>query len=147
MDFSEIATNLRLREDGVWTSCSTESVSYPEDGNESCLQLEDQSFWFRHRNNIISSAVRHFAPNTKLFDIGGGNGCVSARLESERIQTVLVEPGSTGIKNAKRRDLTTLIQSTLWDAGFKPGTIPTAGAFDVLEHIADDKKFVRLVHD
>jgi hypothetical protein len=49
-------------------------MSFPEHGNAACLQVEDRSFWFRHRNRRVESAVRRFAPKGALPDIGGGNG-------------------------------------------------------------------------
>ena len=39
-----------------------EAISYPEEENEACFQIEDQSFWFRHRNDCIRELVRNFLP-------------------------------------------------------------------------------------
>ena len=38
-----------------------------------------------------------------------------------------------------------MVRSTLADAGFHQGSLPAAGAFDVVEHIADDKAFLSAV--
>jgi hypothetical protein len=38
----------------------SEVISYSEEGNEACFQIEDQSFWFRHRNDCIRELVRNF---------------------------------------------------------------------------------------
>ena len=66
---------------GRWDyyAIGSEAISYPEEGNEACFQIEDQSFWFRHRNNCIQELVRKFPPNGKgpIFDVGGGNGFVA----------------------------------------------------------------------
>jgi hypothetical protein len=37
-------------------------VSYLGEGNEACFEVEDQSFWFRHRNDCIRELVRSFLP-------------------------------------------------------------------------------------
>jgi hypothetical protein len=53
---------LQLGEDGIYYTTGSEAISYPEEGNEACFQIEDQSFWFRHRNDCIRELVRHFPP-------------------------------------------------------------------------------------
>ncbi|MDA7629059.1 hypothetical protein N8843_10560, partial [Verrucomicrobia bacterium] len=59
---------------------------------------------------------------------------------------VLVEPGPAGAMNANHRGVKTVIQSTLEDAGFAPDSLPSAGLFDVVEHIDNDVDFLRLIH-
>jgi 2-polyprenyl-3-methyl-5-hydroxy-6-metoxy-1,4-benzoquinol methylase len=141
MNFQEIATNLQFS-DGIWYSKTINRVSYPEDGNQNTFLVEENSFWFLHRNHCIAELVKRFSPNSCLFDIGGGNGKVSQALENEGIETVLVEPGKAGILNAKKRNIKNLICSTLEDAAFIPGSIPSIGLFDVLEHVEDDNTFL-----
>jgi 2-polyprenyl-3-methyl-5-hydroxy-6-metoxy-1,4-benzoquinol methylase len=51
------------------------------------------------------------------------------------------------VQNARRRGVAITIQSTLEDAGFKPGCLPAVGMFDVLEHIQDDEGFLRQVSE
>ena len=66
---------LQLGEDGIYYSkqveekvesgkrnVESEAISYPEEGNEACFEIEDQSFWFRHRNNCIRELVMNFPP-------------------------------------------------------------------------------------
>lgn len=142
----DLAPNLRLISPGHWVTDTADAVSYPESGHSANFDVEDTSFWFRHRNDLISSLVDRFSPDETLFDIGGGNGCVSVALEKSGHRTVLVEPGEVGIANARTRGLTTVIHATLEDAGFLPGSLPAAGAFDVIEHIEDDVGFVRSLH-
>src|SRR5882762_915370 len=91
-------------------------ISYPETGNENCFQIEENSFWFNHRNNCVREAVLRYSPNSIFFDIGGGNGFVARELENKGISTVLVEPGIQGCLNAKKRNLKNLICSTLENA-------------------------------
>jgi SAM-dependent methyltransferase len=121
-------------------------LSYPADGNELCFAVEENSFWFRHRNEMIVETLRHFPPGGPLFDVGGGNGYVAAGLERAGFPTVLVEPGETGAANACRRGLKKVINATVDDAGFTPNSLDAVGLFDVLEHIPDDLGFLRSLH-
>ena len=104
-DIQAISTGLTLSEDGIWYASDTETISYPSDGNEACFSVEENSFWFRHRNNCIVSVVNSYPPANKgtIFDIGGGNGFVSSRLANAGFDVALVEPGPTGAYYAKTR--------------------------------------------
>ena len=81
-----------------------------------------------------------------FFDIGGGNGYVSKGLEDQGVSTVLVEPGIQGCLNAKAKGLSTVVCSTLENAGFQNNTLPAAGLFDVVEHIENDVAFLSSVN-
>lgn len=142
LSISGISDNLEFK-DGIWYSKTKSKVSYPDYGNDFCFQIEDISFWFKHRNNCIVEVLKNFPPEGEIFDIGGGNGFVAAELERNGFKTVLVEPGSSGIKNAGNRNLPNIICSTLEDAGFKQESISAIGLFDMLEHIREDKDFLK----
>jgi len=142
-DISNIARNVTQEASGIWVAHDQQDVSYPEDGNEACFAVEDSSFWFQHRNSVISDLVRDYSPHDTIFDIGGGNGCVSSALQRAGQEVVLVEPGRQGACNAVQRGIGTVIQSTLQDAHFCRDSLPSAGLFDVLEHIEDDTGFLR----
>lgn len=107
------------------------------------------SFWFQHRNACIIELVKRFPPRAKgpIFDIGGGNGFVALALVDAGWDVVLVEPGPSGARNAKKRGLQHVVCATTQTAGFKPSCIPAIGAFDVIEHIEDDEGFLKQLHD
>lgn len=68
---------------------------------------------------------------------------MSARLAADGHDVVLLEPGPEGALNAKsQRNISDVICATLQDAQIKPGSFDAAGAFDVIEHIVDDRAFV-----
>lgn len=142
IDFRSISNNLELVDD-IWAAKSKSKISYPDKANEKCFEIEENSFWFRHRNNCIIEVVKQFPPKGIFFDVGGGNGFVAKELEENGIETVLVEPGEKGVSNAGRRGLKKIIRATLEEAEFKPNTLPAAGLFDVLEHIEEDRKFLK----
>ena len=141
-DLERIAPNLALGSDGIWRAGHNTPVSYPEEGNLNCLALEEDSFWFEHRNRCIQAVIERFPPGGAVFDIGGGNGYVALGLIRAGISTVLVEPGEGGARNAHRRGVAPVVCATLQDAGFLPASLPSAGLFDVLEHIQSDEAFL-----
>lgn len=135
---------------GIWRAnvATTADVSYPADHNAACFRFEDGSFWFTHRNRCIIAAVRRFPPDGFILDVGGGNGFVAQGLIDAGFETALLEPGGAGAHNAKqRRRVPTVINATIDQAAIKRGSVPNIGLFDVLEHIDDDRLFVRRLSD
>jgi SAM-dependent methyltransferase len=129
----------------IWSSSESSIISYPEDGYNACFDMEETSFWFRHRNNSIVSLVKKYSPTHLFFDIGGGNGFVSKAIEDEGIEVLLVEPGHEGVLNAKKRNVKNVFCGTLNDLSGFQGEIQAIGTFDVIEHIKDDTQFVNEV--
>jgi SAM-dependent methyltransferase len=147
MGIAETAAGLHAGHAGIWTSDRAAGLSYPEDGNACCFALEDQSYWFEHRNHCIAAVVRRFPPQGCILDVGGGNGYVTKRLLEEGFDATLLEPGAVGAWNGKvHRKLPEVICSTVADAGFRAGSVPAVGCFDVIEHMADDRAFARQLH-
>ena len=64
-------------------------------------------------------------------------------IEKAGWDVALVEPGVQGALNAQNRGLSTVINSTFENAGFKRESIPAIGLFDVVEHIEDDLGFLK----
>ncbi len=152
-DIHGISAALKKADDGIWYSTTEEPVSYPANGNACCFAVEDQSFWYKHRNACIVAAASAFPPvpaapgkAAPMFDIGGGNGVVSFGLAGAGFDVVLVEPSRTGAANAKKRGIPNVICATTQAAQFKENSLPAAGMFDVLEHIEDDRGFLRSLH-
>lgn len=149
LDINSISTGLALSDDEIWYSSACESISYPPCAHYNCCGLEDNSFWFRHRNECIIAAVRSFPPGNAgpIFDVGGGNGFVSIGLINHGFDVVLVEPGKQGAFNAKKRGVKNVICATTYSAEFREGSLPSVGLFDVIEHIEDDVSFLRSIGD
>jgi len=143
MDIGAIGPNLTLAADGIWYSHGREALSYPAAVKDACFEIEDRSYWFRHRNRCISSLVASFPPSGTIFDVGGGNGFVSLGLKQAGFDVALVEPGPAGAINAKKRGLETIICATTDTAGIVPEALPAIGLFDVIEHIPDEQLFLR----
>jgi 2-polyprenyl-3-methyl-5-hydroxy-6-metoxy-1,4-benzoquinol methylase len=141
-----ILTSGLVFNNNIWFSKENKRISHPESGNEECYEIEDQSYWFIHRNSILKSVIQRYSNGKLFFDVGGGNGYVTKALLDLGFDAYLIEPGIAGIKNAEKRGVSNLINSTLEDCHFKSGSIFNIGLFDVLEHIEDDISFIKLVN-
>jgi SAM-dependent methyltransferase len=144
IDLADYASNL-LKKDGILFPEVSTAISYPKTGNSFCHQLEETSFWFNHRNNCIAASVKKHLSGKLFFDVGGGNGFVSAALQQHGLETVLIEPGIAGCINAKKYGVKHVICSTLEHAAFKTNSLPAVGLFDVIEHIANDASFLQSI--
>lgn len=144
VDLHKLAMRVTLDVDGIWRTDCTAPLSYPSDGNASCLAVEENSFWFRHRNRCIVAAVSTAFPASQGFflDVGAGNGYVARGLMSAGYEVVAVEPGPAGARNARARGVSHVVCATTDACGFLPNSVPAVGAFDVVEHIADDVGFL-----
>jgi SAM-dependent methyltransferase len=149
MDLSAISATLDRGPEGIWcprVAGSGESVSYPEQGNDACFAIEDDSFWFAHRSDCISAALGRFPFSGPFLDVGGGNGAVSQRLAADGIETVLLEPGPLGVVNARKRALPNVVCATIREAAFAASSFVAAGLFDVIEHVEDEAELLADVH-
>jgi SAM-dependent methyltransferase len=150
VDLTSISKRLTRGESGIWTPAPTAQgasapISFPEAGYNACFELEDSSFWFAHRNEVISTALAQHRFEGPFLDVGGGNGAVSRRLDADGLETVMLEPGPEGATNARTRGLQIVVCTTLDEAGFEPASFGGAGLFDVIEHVEDDEGLLRSV--
>jgi len=143
LKIDEISENLYIGESGLWIAQTIDEISYPSDGNELCAEIEDSSFWFKHRNKAILSVMNNFSPRGAIFDIGGGNGYVSKNLIDNGFDCVLIEPGVSGASKVVERGVKNVVCATVESAEFRPHSIPSVGLFDVIEHIEDDLSFLK----
>ena len=142
MKINSLASNLYVGENDILFARQTSPVAYPAEGNDWCMQIEDASYWFAHRNRCILSTVNRFKPTGTLFDVGGGNGFVSAALQQEGFEVCVVEPGLQGAQNSRQRGVRSVVCAALEDVQFEHESLPAVGLFDVLEHIEADIQFL-----
>ena len=136
----DIATRAR-RESGLWVSDGARSVelSYPNEVRRRLAESEDSSFWFGHRSAILEDVLLRtprVSRPTGFWEIGAGNGFVARGLAGQGLDVVAVEPGFSGAIEAARRGVET-IAASLGDLELPDGSLPAAGAMDVIEHLED----------
>ena len=105
--------------------------------------VEDDSFWFRSRNDLIVSTFRRVFPTRRTFlEIGCGTGFVLRGLHDALPELTLTgaELSAEGLEVARRRlpDVELLELDML--AMPYEGAFDVVGAFDVLEHIEQDER-------
>lgn len=109
-------------------------------------RLEAANFWFRARNRLIGWALgRYFPAARSMLEIGCGTGFVLAGIAESRPQLRLTgsEAATQGLGFAARRvPSAELIQMDARQIPFRE-EFDVVGAFDVVEHIADDRAVLR----
>ncbi len=136
-----------ILENEIWYSPAQDEISYPKEGYIDMFRIEDNSFWFNHRNNCLLPLVKKYAFENIFLDVGGGNGFVTKFLANSDIEAILVEPGKQAVLNAKRRGVKNIFCGLLTSFKGLENMIPTIGCFDVIEHIDKDDEFVSLVNN
>ena len=114
---------------------------FPEEAVGGIPELEERSFWFAARNELINWAFRHYFPDARsFFEIGCGTGFV-LRSVHERNPDVRVVGGdvSAGSLEVARRRMphVELLQADATALPFEQ-EFDVVGAFDILEHEPDD---------
>ena len=129
--------------DGIWCADDLDELSFPKGGYDILYKIEDESYWFKHRNRcIIELAKRYPPPENVIFDVGGGNGVVSKELSEVGFRVVLVEPGISGALNAKKRGGFDVVCAMFNKDSFQAQSVGGVALFDVLEHVWDDAGFL-----
>lgn len=142
LDPTILSRNLREDGEGFWISRVREKVSYPTLGHDLFFEIEENSFWFKHRNDCLREVLRRYPPGGILVDLGGGNGYVSNAMIESGYPTVLIEPGESGARHAWERGIRPVVCASLEEVGFPDASLSSVGMFDVLEHIEDDVHFL-----
>lgn len=110
---------------------------------ELLARVEPRSFWFRARQRLIASTLRKYFPAAgSLLEVGCGTGFVLSGLRAAfpHLRLAGSEPLAEGLELARQRlpDVE-LIQAEATGMPFEE-EFDVVGAFDVLEHIEDDRQ-------
>lgn len=135
--------------DGVWHYAQKGNVqgSFSDQVQNGLFALEDISWWFRYRADVISLfAERHLLKDRDIFDVGG-NGYTTMCMQKKGYTMALLEPSYGACRNAKNRGIRTVICGTLNKENVKDRSIPQILLLDVLEHIRDDTGFLQLMRE
>lgn len=139
-----------FRQGAIYYAESPDWVGYPEDGNRVFREIEESSFWYRHRNNVIVSAVTSAAlePGGVFLEVGAGNGFVSRAVkDASRLEVVSLEPDPEGASAIAMRGIKNVVCSAFQEEVIVQGSLAGVGMFDVLEHVPDERKFLGLAKD
>ena len=113
------------------------------------FDLEAGNFWFRARNALIVWAMAKYFPHARsMLELGCGTGFVSHAIEENFPDVALVasELFSSGAALAKRRLRNAeVVQMDGRNIPFE-GEFDVAGAFDVIEHLAEDETVLGQLH-
>jgi SAM-dependent methyltransferase len=114
---------------------------------EALSKVETEHFWFVARNELIVGLANKFFPDARRFlEIGCGNGAVLRAMAASRSWERLVgsELHPSGLVFARQR-LGREAEFVQMDARNIPAAdvFDLTGAFDVIEHIADDEAVLR----
>lgn len=125
------------------------TAAFPEESFALLEALEDRSFWFRARNELLCWALGRYFPNARsFFELGCGTGYVLRGLEQRYPDLRLAggEIAPQGLAVARRR----LVRATLHELDGRSlpfqDEFDVVGAFDVLEHIDDDTRVLEQLH-
>jgi len=112
-------------------------------------RLEDGSFWFRSRNNLILWVLAKYSPKFQSFlEIGCGTGYVLSAISKAYPQSRLAgsEIFTEGLRySASRLSSVKLMQMDARNIPFS-NEFDAIGAFDVLEHIEDDELVLKQMY-
>lgn len=130
---------------GIYVSGESYKVNYPDEYRQISTDYDEESFWFKHRNRVISEVMKKLKPAGNFVDIGGGNGLQAAFIQKEypNKDIAMIEPGYQGCLTAAKRGVKYVYNSLFQDFDFKGFNTSMVGLFDVVEHIEDDARFLR----
>lgn len=133
-----------IDKNGIWVDNTKVVVDYPDIGNNNSFTLEENSFWFAHRNKVILETIKRYPFHKNYADIGGGNGFQTKFIQDNfpKSKAYLIEPGYQGCLNARKRGLSDIYNITAQNFDFKSNDVTAVGLFDVIEHIENDSKFL-----
>jgi SAM-dependent methyltransferase len=113
-------------------------------------ELEAGNFWFRARNRLIVWALgRYFSAPRRFLEVGCGTGFVMSGIAAAfpGLEVAGSEVAAEGLAFAARRvPAARLIQMDARKIPFR-GEFDVAGAFDVIEHIEDDRAVLEALRE
>lgn len=112
-------------------------------------KAESTHFWFVARNELIRDIVHTYIPEADgrtFLDVGCGTGIMLSVLGKLGFAMTGIDVNERAIAYASRKTNAKLVRKTILQ--YQPSeSFAAVGAFDVLEHIRDDKEFLLRCHE
>ncbi|MFZ0158831.1 MAG: class I SAM-dependent methyltransferase [Kineosporiaceae bacterium] len=109
------------------------------------VELEDGHWWYRERRALIERAVAGLTPGDAL-DVGAAGGGNTRVLRARGWRAAALEYGAEGARVCHERGIPVL-RADATALPLAPSSLDLVVAFDVLEHIEDDKAAAVAVFD
>jgi SAM-dependent methyltransferase len=134
-----------------YASVSADTLAgYDPEAYDEIAPREDGHFWFEPRKRLlVALADRFFRTATRYLEIGCGTGCVldamAASRRWSRVAGAEIQPAGLDLARRRLGQRAELVQM---DARMicAREAFDLVGAFDVLEHIADDESAMREIY-
>lgn len=133
------------RDEGSYLDLAPASVegALPDDAFDRLAAAEEHSFWFRSRNRLLLWALdTHFPKAESFLEVGCGNAYVLAGIASGRPGMRLAgsDLSTAGLQRAgDRLPEALLLRADACALPFEE-EFDVVGAFDVAEHVPDDRR-------
>ena len=115
---------------------------------EQMAELDQRHWWYRARREVLAALIRRLAcppPNARVLEIGCGTGHNLSMLgQFGRVDALELDEEARAV--AEKRLGRSVMSAPLPEiAGVPDGHYDLIGAFDVIEHIADDDAAVATI--
>jgi SAM-dependent methyltransferase len=107
-------------------------------------ELEDRHWWYRERRTLLAGMIRSLTPGEAL-DVGAAGGGNTRVLLRAGWRAAALEYGDDGARICSARGVP-VIRGDATRLPVADGTMDLVTAFDVLEHLDDDKSAVEGVY-
>lgn len=122
---------------------------YSSQSHDKLVRVEEENFWFVSRNKLLAYLLEQYFPDAQnMLEIGCGTGFVLCGLAKQRPNMSFSggEAYLSGLGHAQRRiPQADLMQMDARNIPFVQ-EFDLIGAFDVLEHISEDKTVLQEMH-
>ena len=126
---------------------NTVSTAFDDEQQDGLLDIEETSWWFPYRADVIIDKMNCFFDKSKLtIDVGGGNGYTSSKAKKKGYYTALIEPALSACRHAKQRGIDMVCCGTVTNDSINDNSVDQILLLDVLEHIEDDRGFLELLY-
>ena len=100
-------------------------------------ELEDRHWWYRERRTLLKRSITGLAPGDAL-DVGAAGGGNTRVLQAHGWRAAALEYGPEGAEVCAERGIAVL-RADATRLPLEPSSLDLVVAFDVLEHLDDDK--------